>query len=470
MSDPETKATVGDVGGWIWGVIEGGFNEQQSISQIVVDAAIGMIPVVGDITAVRDLLATVLRLVDHPEKRKDKLEWLTLAVLLFALIPVAGGAIKGIGKLVIVATEDVGEHPALLREIAILLARWGDGNEIQFAKKLDFESYIGPIKDQWAELTKRLDAVLSAVMRRAGSVIPDAMLRRLQQIQTGMRELASLGDQMIPDSLKELNRRLQAVQKSIYEGDWHEIRNSLTSTTREAEARLVKGGVDKAAALDSTKPFPPNVVEDFHPTPPWPNLKDERFVKRGVVASFSGPMQPIRIAPGTKIRRIVTKDAETFPAMKRGLFWSRELAPDGASWRKDCAVLQRWSDNGFYVELTVPESGLYAWEGRIASQVDSDVESATFGQHLPGGAMQLVIDFEDPIHAAAKSEVEQLRLIETRWTDHMNVNVPAPSVTLQELSPFELEAKSAGVAERALRAPTSDSDAQSSQTQQAPGP
>ena len=57
MTEGEEKGTVLSVTSWIWGTVKGGFNEQQTIGQIVVDAAIGMIPVVGDVTAVRDLLA-----------------------------------------------------------------------------------------------------------------------------------------------------------------------------------------------------------------------------------------------------------------------------------------------------------------------------------------------------------------------------------------------------------------------------
>src|ERR1022692_1655994 len=103
MNPAEKKSVVSEVGSWLWGTIEGGFNEQQSISQIIVDAAIGMIPLVGDATAVRDLVAVILRLVEHPERRKEKLQWMTLALLLFALIPVAGGVIKGVGRLILEA-------------------------------------------------------------------------------------------------------------------------------------------------------------------------------------------------------------------------------------------------------------------------------------------------------------------------------------------------------------------------------
>ena len=45
MSGGEYMRMVTDAGNWIWGVVQGGFNEQQSVSQIIVDAVIGMIPV-----------------------------------------------------------------------------------------------------------------------------------------------------------------------------------------------------------------------------------------------------------------------------------------------------------------------------------------------------------------------------------------------------------------------------------------
>jgi hypothetical protein len=51
-----------------------------------------MIPVVGEVTAVRDIIAVTIGLSLDDSKRRDKLEWLTLTLLLFALIPVVGGS------------------------------------------------------------------------------------------------------------------------------------------------------------------------------------------------------------------------------------------------------------------------------------------------------------------------------------------------------------------------------------------
>jgi len=55
ISSDSFAATALEVGDWLWGTAQGAFNEKAKLSQIIVDAVIGMVPVVGDVTAVRDL-------------------------------------------------------------------------------------------------------------------------------------------------------------------------------------------------------------------------------------------------------------------------------------------------------------------------------------------------------------------------------------------------------------------------------
>lgn len=461
MNEAEKQSVVCEVGSWLWGTIEGGFNEQQSISQIIVDAVIGMIPVVGDITAVRDLIAVIIRLVEHPEKRKEKLEWLTLVLLLFALIPVAGGVIKGVGKLIVKTSAGVGRHAELLRDIIELLNHLGEGNAVKFIKSLDLEKYTGELLGHWHKLVQRIDEVASGILRNARIVIPDAMIRRLEQIQSGIRELRDIGEKMIPESLKELNRRLKEIQKHIHEGEWHDIPSSLKSKTREAEARLVEreiaGKKVKVWELENP-PFPPNAARDFRRVEGWPDLGASPWVdidkKAWVIASFSGPMHAVRIPGGTKIRRVVTETSN-----KAGPFWAYSLAKDGESWRKDCAVLESWSGNGYFVELTVPADGIWAWEGKIASQIENDAKKAanTMGQFLPGGDTQLFIDFTfNEANFKARELALALDRQPTHWTGLSGVNVPEKSATLQKLGPNEIESKTGATAaatgQRALRA------------------
>ena len=60
---PTLKQWGMEIGVGIWGTVQGTFNERQTTTQIIVDAAIGMIPLVGDVTAARDLLAVSIHLI-----------------------------------------------------------------------------------------------------------------------------------------------------------------------------------------------------------------------------------------------------------------------------------------------------------------------------------------------------------------------------------------------------------------------
>jgi len=104
----------------------------------------------------------------------------------------------------------------------------------------------------------------------------------------------------------------------------------------------------------------------------------------------------------------------------------------------------------------VPEPGLWVWEGKIASQIDSDltvasktgpaVANPTSGQYLPGGDTQLLINFDEPAHDAARKAAQKLPRQPTNWTGHLGINVPDRSVTVQHLGEFEIVPKRAGTA------------------------
>lgn len=69
LSLSEFKLYAVDASSWLWGTVQGSWDEKQTVSQIVTDALIGMIPVVGDVTAVRDLIAVGSGLALNPKKR-----------------------------------------------------------------------------------------------------------------------------------------------------------------------------------------------------------------------------------------------------------------------------------------------------------------------------------------------------------------------------------------------------------------
>ncbi|WAS97773.1 hypothetical protein [Nannocystis punicea] len=422
MSGGDYMRAITDVGEWIWGVIRGGFNEQQSVSQIIVDAIIGMIPLVGDATAVRDLLAVVIRLADHPERRQETMQWIELVICLFALIPVAGGAIKGVGRLLARVGRNAAEAAPVLREAIELLNRVGSGNAVRFMRELDLSRYTAELQGQFRRLVGRVTTTIDAIMRRGRLILPNSMTERLRELRAAMQQLGALGDRMIPQAVRDLNGWLRTVQRHMYAGTYHEIPSSLRAETREFERGLIR---ERRLPRPNELPFPPSTIANYRHRVPWPDLRQGNFHNPASnpyrnIRTFSGNLQAVELRHPRKIYRIIENEGG-----RAGAFWSLEKPPNGRRWREDYAVLESWNRDGHYIEFEIPPGfSLYVWQGKVASQVETDAAKATYGQVLNGGAQQLLIDLRHRSNAWALARVEALPLHRTGWRDHMGVNVP----------------------------------------------
>jgi hypothetical protein len=239
----------------------------------------------------------------------------------------------------------------------------------------------------------------------------------------------------------------------MYKGEWNEIPKTLKSSTREVEARLVETVEGGKKWVVERMEFPPAKESDFVPHKDWPNLKKGKFVKKiplpngkfqivyEKIEAFSGPIRPVKLPPGTKIRRVLDASKPT-KSHADGLWWCYDLPKDGKAWREDFAVLEPWSKNGVYVEYVVEEPGLVVWEGKVSSQIQNNAAEDAYGQYLPGGATQILIDFENPNNAKLRSNVLGLEKKQTNWGDsHFNVNVPDKEVVAQKLKAQEIAPK-----------------------------
>ncbi|HRI18905.1 MAG TPA: hypothetical protein PL196_10310, partial [Burkholderiaceae bacterium] len=375
MSRSTIAETVNDVGDWLWGLIQGNFNEQQTTSQLIVDAVIGMIPVVGDVTAVRDITASVIKMVEEPAARADWKEWANLVIGCFALIPVAGGVIKGVGKLLLKVGKNAAKHKEIFEGILKLINRFGHGDAVAWFKKLNLTGYAGEIRGKLNGVLDRIDAVLVGVQKKFHLIIPDSMLHRMNAVRKGLEDLKARAAKMVPDSIKELQARLELLQKHIHAGEWETIPSSLKSLSREGEARLVTTIKPPSKAFTKANmPHPPTKKGMYQHAKGWPDLRKLPF---DAIGSFSGKITARTLKPGTKIRRVIPPGDKTKNA---GAYWMHagDFPKSGEAWRKDCAVLEAWGPNGAYIEYTVPKGGLKVWEGKIASQIDSNPKSKTY--------------------------------------------------------------------------------------------
>jgi hypothetical protein len=101
---------------WVGGALQGEFNTKATVGQIVVDAVISMFPIAGEVTAARDATAIILRMNDDPKAAENKWEWVALVLCLLAVVPIVGGVLKGVGRLLIRAATK-GEDLAQLSSV-----------------------------------------------------------------------------------------------------------------------------------------------------------------------------------------------------------------------------------------------------------------------------------------------------------------------------------------------------------------
>ncbi|NKC21037.1 hypothetical protein CWC29_019845 [Pseudoalteromonas sp. S4498] len=71
----EANGIATQAGDWLWGTLQGDFNQNPSTSQIVVGTLISMIPIIDQVMDLRDIIANVMLLTDDDEAN-DTDAWL----------------------------------------------------------------------------------------------------------------------------------------------------------------------------------------------------------------------------------------------------------------------------------------------------------------------------------------------------------------------------------------------------------
>lgn len=84
---------------WTWELLQGDFNENPTVGQIITNAVLTMIPVVDQVADARDLVASIKQLAW--DKRYNEVgPWVVFFFTLIGLIPIVGSALKGVLKMV----------------------------------------------------------------------------------------------------------------------------------------------------------------------------------------------------------------------------------------------------------------------------------------------------------------------------------------------------------------------------------
>ncbi|MBA4215538.1 MAG: hypothetical protein C0449_20925 [Polaromonas sp.] len=432
LQTSQFKQISSEVAGWLWGTVQGAWNEKQTVSQIIVDAVIGMIPLVGQGTAVRDLLAVSTGLAENPEKREDTWQWVLFAVLLLALIPVMGGVLKGVGRLTLRAAQEAAENSAKLAALAddmvAFLNRMGHKDAVQWLRKLDFMQYEAQLIERCKAFC---DTVILAIHRyalRFQKVLPSSFTQRMQSMAKGFEQVKLAADKKIPQALKDLNGYLKKIQAHLIAGGVppieravvYEAQTGRKVVTYAQEARLIESGAAKSVVRAGK--FPQNMAANadeigkvYRHEVGFPNLLDKRNWRSRSITSKDGKTSDVSFnssvaaASGAiKNKDLGKEGAVLFRAFgpggsthgvpvgasnPAGFWWGMGEAPKTAQeWRQKSAVLDEFNRNGMLAVIRVPPGGKVKVPA-CTSTVSEQFGDKIAGQYLEGGGKQAGVDF-----------------------------------------------------------------------------
>lgn len=424
LNQTDFKTVALESGQWLWGMVQGAFNQKATLSQIVVDAVIGMIPLVGDVTAVRDITAVTVRMVDEEEARNNVWEWVLLVVLVLALIPVVGGVIKGVGRLLIKAARESGHmanaaaktaHMAeAAKEIIAFLNRLGHGHAEKWLLKLKFAQYQAQVLQHFKSLMDTMAGAFTAIENKLARVLSGALRQRVAGLKNGVLKLKTKGEEMIPQAIKELDAKLLEIQTFIRSGG--ETTSRATTHTAAAgdkaaihmtdEARLFEefgakrsadGGLVQNVANGNRKSTYAGVYKH---EPDYPDLTKAGTDEHGHltrIEAYAGKIINRELQEGEQVYRLFGPGGTTHgfavsESYAGGPFWGLGKPPKNAEeWRQLSAVKDEWNRDGFIVVGTVPKNAnMKACVGLISEQTGKDIP----GQYLRGSGMQAFMKFE----------------------------------------------------------------------------
>lgn len=425
----EFKQMATEVSGWLWGTVQGAWNEKQTVSQIITDAVIGMIPLVGQATAARDLIAVGSGLAESDQKRESVWQWVLFVVLLLSLIPVMGGVLKGVGRLTIRAAKEAAENSAKLAQLAddivALLNRLGHKDAVKWLRALDFAKYESQLIERCRALCDVVILSINRYILRFQKVLPQSFVVRMQSVSRGFEKVKVAADKMIPQAVKELNAQLKKIQAHLIAGGVpppgrapvYEAQTGRKVVTYADEARLIESGAKKeiihagkhpqnmASAHEGAKA---DIAKVYQHEEGYPDLTG--FKKSVDVGGESVEYYPAIAAASGKIKNVdlgtegVTLFRSFGPGGKThgvdvgksnpgGFWWGIGDAPKTAEeWRQKYAVLDEFNRNGMVAMIHIPPGGkvkVPACTSTVSEQFSKDIA----GQYLEGGGKQAAIDF-----------------------------------------------------------------------------
>lgn len=206
---------------WFWGVLQGDFNEDPSLSQTVVGAVVTAIPIIDQIADIRDVIANLGKVSKDVE---DKWAWVALVITLIGLIPVLGSLLKGVFKIVAKAARTGAKHLDDALEMVLAIIRGaGKGDPVRYLKNLPIGDHTRQVVKHFNEIIDKLIFGISDVRHSwLAKTFFSEKAKRLELVEQQILKLKAKGQEKIPEVMTflkaELDKLLARVKPAKVDG------------------------------------------------------------------------------------------------------------------------------------------------------------------------------------------------------------------------------------------------------------
>ncbi|MCG7540751.1 polymorphic toxin type 15 domain-containing protein [Pseudoalteromonas sp. OF7H-1] len=199
----EANGIATQAGDWLWGTLQGDFNQNPSTSQIVVGTLISMIPIIDQVMDLRDITANVMLLTDDDEAN-DTNSWLAFTLTGIGLVPVVGSAVKGVGKVILKNTgESLSAALAVLRKL-------GKGDPVKYLRDINWQDLGKQSATEVKNIVKGLRDSLDDMSTswHYDLLLPDAAIEGMQATVKRLDDVTPKIDQHMQQAAQEIGQRV----------------------------------------------------------------------------------------------------------------------------------------------------------------------------------------------------------------------------------------------------------------------
>lgn len=228
---------------WVWGAIQGDFNEDPTFGQIVLNTILTLIPVVDQVGDLRDLVAN-LKLLIWDKKYKEYAVWVALFFTLLGLIPELGSLLKGILKVVWKGAKSI--DWADLLKIFNYFAKGNGAKWIERLRAVQLDEVTKQVSDKLKEILhaiklnlQKLKGYLPRFMSEARNKIDD-LLKSVDEVLAHVDEMF----RRVSDELKQKLDEILGRKKRIESHG-----TPRTVNTRQQESLHIKTREERLAEL-----------------------------------------------------------------------------------------------------------------------------------------------------------------------------------------------------------------------------